>query len=106
MNGAAKFEALRSFDSIHPAAREGLDVRQPVLRVDALRAPRQGEGRWRAYPRQCSPFLTIVRFKVTAEHLPFLAGKIVPIPPSQETVNTLFNANVHSEEEMEVRHSG
>ena len=30
-------------------------------------------------------------------------GKIVPIPPSQETVNTLFNANVHSEEEMEVR---
>lgn len=28
-------------------------------------------------------------------------GKIVPIPPSQETVNTLFNANVHSEEEME-----
>ncbi len=30
-------------------------------------------------------------------------GKIVPIPPSQETVNTLFNANVHTEEEMEVR---
>ena len=29
------------------------------------------------------------------------AGKIVPIPPSQETVNTLFNANVHSEAEME-----
>lgn len=28
-------------------------------------------------------------------------GKIVPIPPSQETVNTLFNANVHSEAEME-----
>jgi UDP-galactopyranose mutase len=28
-------------------------------------------------------------------------GKIVPIPPSQETVNTLFNANVHSEEDME-----
>eukprot|EP00239_Pterosperma_sp_CCMP1384_P002863 CAMPEP_0197847792 /NCGR_PEP_ID=MMETSP1438-20131217/7111_1 /TAXON_ID=1461541 /ORGANISM="Pterosperma sp., Strain CCMP1384" /LENGTH=426 /DNA_ID=CAMNT_0043459815 /DNA_START=199 /DNA_END=1476 /DNA_ORIENTATION=- len=26
---------------------------------------------------------------------------IVPIPPSQETVNTLFNANVHSPEEME-----
>ena len=33
-------------------------------------------------------------------------GKIVPIPPSQETVNTLFNANVHSEEEMEVRPAG
>ena len=30
--------------------------------------------------------------------------KIVPIPPSQETVNTLFGANVHSEEEMEVRY--
>ena len=29
-------------------------------------------------------------------------GKIVPIPPSQETVNTLFDANVHSEAEMEV----
>jgi len=28
-------------------------------------------------------------------------GKVVPIPPCQETVNTLFNANVHSEEEME-----
>ena len=27
--------------------------------------------------------------------------KIVPIPPSQETVNTLFHANVHTEEEME-----
>lgn len=27
--------------------------------------------------------------------------KIVPIPPSQETVNTLFNAGVHSEAEME-----
>lgn len=32
-------------------------------------------------------------------------GKIVPIPPSQETVNTLFGANVHTEEEMEVRPS-
>jgi hypothetical protein len=32
-------------------------------------------------------------------------GKIVPIPPSQETVNTLFNANVHTEEEMEARPS-
>ena len=30
-------------------------------------------------------------------------GKIVPIPPGQDTVNTLFDANVHSEEEMEVR---
>jgi hypothetical protein len=30
-------------------------------------------------------------------------GKLVPIPPSQETVNTLFDANVHSEEEMEAR---
>jgi hypothetical protein len=28
-------------------------------------------------------------------------GKIVPIPPSQTTVNMLFNANVSSEEEME-----
>ena len=28
-------------------------------------------------------------------------GKIVPIPPSQETVNTLFGADVHSEAEME-----
>ncbi|MEW5313402.1 MAG: hypothetical protein WDW38_004973 [Sanguina aurantia] len=28
-------------------------------------------------------------------------GKIVPIPPTQETVNALFDANVHSEEEME-----
>ena len=27
--------------------------------------------------------------------------KIVPIPPSQETVNTLFHANVHTETEME-----
>ena len=27
--------------------------------------------------------------------------QIVPIPPSQETVNKLFDANVHSEEEME-----
>ena len=27
--------------------------------------------------------------------------KIVPIPPSQQTVNDLFHANVHSEEEME-----
>lgn len=27
--------------------------------------------------------------------------KIVPVPPSQETVNTLFNADVHSEEAME-----
>jgi len=27
--------------------------------------------------------------------------KVVPLPPSQETVNTLFNANVTSEEEME-----
>ena len=33
-------------------------------------------------------------------------GKIVPIPPSQETVNTLFDANVHSEEEMEVSDGG
>lgn len=33
-------------------------------------------------------------------------GKIVPIPPSQETVNTLFDANVHSEAEMEVRRCG
>ena len=28
-------------------------------------------------------------------------GKLIPIPPSQETVNILFEANVHSEEEME-----
>lgn len=28
--------------------------------------------------------------------------KLVPIPPTQETVNTLFNSNVHSEEEMQV----
>ena len=27
--------------------------------------------------------------------------KIVPIPPSQETVNSLFHANVHTEEEVE-----
>ena len=27
--------------------------------------------------------------------------KVVPIPPSQETVNTLFHANVNSEKEME-----
>ena len=33
-------------------------------------------------------------------------GKLVPIPPSQETVNTLFDANVHSEEEMEVSEGG
>jgi hypothetical protein len=33
-------------------------------------------------------------------------GKIVPIPPSQETVNTLFDANVHSEGEMEVSAGG
>ena len=30
-------------------------------------------------------------------------GKIVPIPPSQETINTLFDANVKTEEEMEAR---
>eukprot|EP00798_Chlamydomonas_sp_ICE-L_P017079 gene17079-23375_t len=28
-------------------------------------------------------------------------GKLIPIPPSQETVNILFEANVNSEEEME-----
>ena len=28
-------------------------------------------------------------------------GKIVPVPPNQETINTLFNADVNTEEEME-----
>ena len=27
--------------------------------------------------------------------------KIVPIPPNQQTVNTLFGTDIHSEEEME-----
>ena len=27
--------------------------------------------------------------------------KIVPVPPNQETVNTLFETDIHSEEEME-----
>lgn len=32
----------------------------------------------------------------------FVDGRFVPVPPNQETVNTLFEANVHSEDEMKV----
>ena len=103
-----------------PAERARVGLRQQVVRVDALRAqarartahamrtrpaprawPRAGS---RASPRRagrahaaCAPPARRVKGRVD--------GKIVPIPPSQETVNTLFNANVHTEEEMEARPS-
>ena len=108
----------------HSAAAEParLGVRQQVERVDAIRAPVRFPPRTpRLATAACSPSVFRAALPPSSgsscsRHTQLCVsaltlkprsvkgrvdGKIVPIPPSQETVNTLFGANVHSEEEME-----